>query len=179
MFDTMRYAVHGPCAEFRNAAGAKGGAIHGYQPICSPPPPPSPPHPGPHRHHDHRCVPANETDVYTMSCTQGWTCGNLVSTPQDVANFFFELLGPRSQTPAALLEPALLDEMLTFKLHNYFSYNLTQTHGEFGYGLGMMNFTSMYNDFDSILDPFWRIFHHTTPCAPWVVISSAPMLVRS
>jgi len=37
------------------------------------------------------------TTIWNQSSTiLGWTCGNLVATTQDVANFFWELLGPNS-----------------------------------------------------------------------------------
>ena len=36
----------------------------------------------------------NGTDVYRISCTNGWTCGNLVARTRDVARFFADLLGP-------------------------------------------------------------------------------------
>lgn len=144
LFATMQYGVHGPCGNFKTATGGKGGTISGYQPICKPPSPPSP-HPHPHPSHHHACVNASETDVVDMSSTQGWTCGNLLSSPADVADYFWWLLGPPSESNAtALLTPESMKELLTFKTENYFGRNKTcPNYSCFGYGLGMMNFTSM------------------------------------
>jgi hypothetical protein len=77
--------------------------------------------------------------VYDLSCLQGWTCGNLVAPTTSIADFFWSLLGPPSRdSSTALLRPESIKDILTFKLGTY----LGKT-GEFGYGLGMMNFTSM------------------------------------
>jgi len=43
----------------------------------------------------------------------GWTCGNMVAKPGDVANFFFELLGEKAQAP--LLSNASRAEMVDFQ----------------------------------------------------------------
>ena len=32
-------------------------------------------------------------DIYNLSCTNGWTCGNVISTGEDVAVFMRALLG--------------------------------------------------------------------------------------
>merc|ERR1712178_538942 len=78
-------------------------------------------------------------DVYTLSCLQGWTCGNLVAPTLSVAEFFWALLGPPSKDAStALLTPESMQEMLSFRTDLY----LGKAH-EFGYGLGLMNFTSM------------------------------------
>lgn len=44
----------------------------------------------------------------------GWTCGNLVGTTRDVAQFFYDLLHPDSDHP--LVSPRSRDEMTTFQL---------------------------------------------------------------
>ena len=62
----------------------------------------------------------------------------MVSTPADVANFFWSLLGPR----ADLLSPKMLAEMRSFLVHPYLD-QYGPNAGQFGYGLGLMNFTSM------------------------------------
>lgn len=117
LFKTMQYGVHGPCGKFATATrGTGGGSISGYQPICKPQPPPPPHRPPPPPRHHHPCVQPNQTDVVDMSSTQGWTCGNLMSTPTDVAEFFWHLLGPPSESKeTAFLTPASMKEMLTFK----------------------------------------------------------------
>jgi len=93
----MIFAKHGPCSEYPRAA-------HGYQ---QPPP--------------------GLYDVYNMSCLGGWTCGNMVSPVQNVADFVYNLYGP----PKAYVNQTTLDEMLNF---NYLSV------GDFPawYGIGTM-----------------------------------------
>lgn len=44
----------------------------------------------------------------------GWTCGNLVGTTRDVAQFFYDLLHPESNHP--LVSPQSRDEMTSFQL---------------------------------------------------------------
>ena len=64
------------------------------------------------------CVNANESDVRNMSSTQGWTCGNLVTTVDQVALYFWTLLGLDG---GGLLSPAMLKgEMLKFESCVYF-----------------------------------------------------------
>jgi len=138
----MKYAVHGPIGNFTTATGDGGTAVSGYQTVCRS-----------HRQeHGGRCLPvsmADDADVENMSSTQGWTCGNLMAPVSDVAAFYWGLLGP-TQNKERLLSEASLNEMLTFRTENYFGRNRSATGpGSFGYGLGMMNFTSMdwgFND---------------------------------
>lgn len=81
----------------------------------------------------------DDLDVYSLSCLQGWTCGNLVAPTISVADFFWTLLGPPSaDSTAALLQSDSINEILSFKLGPYLGNT-----DPFGYGLGMMNFTSM------------------------------------
>jgi len=88
---------------------------------------------------DHVIMSQKDLDVYDMSCLQGWTCGNLISPTISVAEFFWMLLGPPSKDPStALLRPESVQDMLSFRLGTYLG-----RAGEFGYGLGLMNFTSM------------------------------------
>ena len=121
--------LHGELHNFTDAKGRRNSSIHGYQKACTAPIGPD----------TDPCAPANETNVYTMSATQGWTCGNLISSPRDVATFFWELLGPPSTGDDPLLSAAMLEQMLSFKEAQYFD----ALSGVWGYGLGMMNFTSM------------------------------------
>lgn len=83
--------------------------------------------------------PANAStwvDVFGLSCTQGWTCGNLVATPRAVAEFFYLLLGERR-----LLSNRSLEAMQEWKPT---AFAKSQTHaGSFQYGLGLMDFNSM------------------------------------
>jgi hypothetical protein len=77
--------VHGPCSGFVTATGEAGGTtIHGYQSAG---------------HTEGLGV----VDTYGLSCLQGWTCGNMVTTPRNVARFFWLLLRPvsRSASPSA------------------------------------------------------------------------------
>ena len=121
----LRFAVHGLVENFTTASkGASGHGISGYQPVC----------PDPEEGY-RRCVMyTNQSDVRTMSSTQGWTCGNLMAPPRAVASFFYELLGPPSTGPNPLLSPESLRQMLTFKEQGYFGHR-----DVFGYGLGMVS----------------------------------------
>ena len=124
-FTGMFYGVHGPMQNFSTATGRVSGSVSGYQ----------------YARYHHQ-LPSAQADVSNMSSTQGWTCGNLVTTPAQVAAFFWDLLGP-GQT---LLMPSTLQQMLQFYSCQYFGGNGTcnkNARGSFGYGLGLMNFTSM------------------------------------
>ena len=141
-FGTTLFAAHGLLENFTTAvAGQRGASVHGYQPVCRQPPPP-PPHPQPPHaplRSESQCVWPNQSDVHNMSSSQGWTCGNMVAAPRDVARFFWELLGPPSaNASSALLAPPALAAMRTFVPGPYFG-----ARHPFGYGLGLMNFTSM------------------------------------
>jgi CubicO group peptidase (beta-lactamase class C family) len=74
------------------------------------------------------------SDVYNMSCTNGWTCGNLLSSAGDAAKFVKALLGPGER----VLNADLQNEML----------NLTAlTHGwsvGLPYGLGLMDLSHWF-----------------------------------
>eukprot|EP00928_Gymnodinium_smaydae_P072992 TRINITY_DN56265_c0_g1_i1.p1 TRINITY_DN56265_c0_g1~~TRINITY_DN56265_c0_g1_i1.p1 ORF type:complete len:417 (+),score=74.28 TRINITY_DN56265_c0_g1_i1:93-1343(+) len=68
-------------------------------------------------------------DVSNMSCTNGWTCGNLLSNGGDAAVFVRALLGKGDQ----VLSSKMQKEMLTFK-------PLSQGWGKgIPYGLGLMD----------------------------------------
>ena len=114
LFDGMGFAVHGPVGNFTTATDATGDvqAISGYQPLC-------------HEVAGRACRrgvnSTNESDVRSMSSTQGWTCGNMMAPPRAVASFFYELLGPPSREPNPILSPESLQQMLTFKTGSYFS----------------------------------------------------------
>ena len=116
-FESMRFGIHGKCRNFSGSNGKyDGSTISGYQ---------------------GRSYTWRNVDVRNLSVTQGWTCGNLVARPLDVAHFFWSLLGPgRQSTP--LMSNAALSEMLDFQHGPYFD-----GQGEFSYGLGLMNFSTM------------------------------------
>jgi len=70
-------------------------------------------------------------DVSSISCTNGWTCGNLMSSAGDAAFFVRALLGGEQ-----VLTAKTLKEMMSFKpLTQGWSTGLQ-------YGLGLMNLTS-------------------------------------
>eukprot|EP00040_Diaphanoeca_grandis_P024939 m.137793 g.137793 ORF g.137793 m.137793 type:complete len:447 (-) comp29948_c2_seq1:12-1352(-) len=125
-FNQMYYGVHGELKHFFDANKRTSSSIHGFQPMS--------------RFHN---LTANESDVINMSSTQGWTCGNLVAPPRDIASYFWRLLGPPSVGDTALLSAKTQREMLTFRVQQYFPSRSTALNASFGYGLGMMNFTSM------------------------------------
>jgi len=68
-------------------------------------------------------------DVYSVSCTNGWTCVNLISNGQDAAVFVRALLGKGNR----ILTQEMQDEMLSLKpLTTGWSVGLE-------YGLGVMD----------------------------------------
>ena len=71
--------------------------------------------------------------ISTLSVIHIYAGGNMVAQPIDVAEFFWQLLGTKT-----LLRGSLLSEMLTFREEMYL-----HSAGVSGYGLGVMNFTSM------------------------------------
>lgn len=124
-FQDMYYPIHGCCSNFSSAdPRRKGRTMHGYQKG---------------KYVEKGIVPNQEDlDVDSMSCLQGWTCGNLVAPTMSVADFFWALLGPPStDATSALLHTDSVKEMLAFQPGPYLGDTV------FGYGLGMMNFTSM------------------------------------
>jgi CubicO group peptidase (beta-lactamase class C family) len=114
-FDSMRFPVHGLCNDSRDSAGDHlNSSTHGYQLMCRDPshlPPPQ---------SKTSCVwEPGLQDTLDMSCTQGWTCGNMLAVPSDIAEFWWRLLGPdRGQHP--LLNSTTLAEMITFEQGHYF-----------------------------------------------------------
>jgi D-alanyl-D-alanine carboxypeptidase len=57
---------------------------------------------------DAQCLGCKDVKVMDMSCTNGFACGNLVSTPQSVARFLWHLFEGK------LLRPSTVQEMLDF-----------------------------------------------------------------
>ena len=89
-FKALYYGMHGPYSAFKTAVAADGthATVHGYQlPLdgtnCS------------------TFLGCPALDVYTMSASGGWTCGNLVSTSTSVADFYWALLGPERKKVCA------------------------------------------------------------------------------
>ena len=136
-FKETYYGVHGPCINFTDAQKRRSGVVSGYQPVCD-----SPFHPG-----RGDCVDfANQSNILHMSCTQGWTCGNLATTVSQVAAFFWQLLSPASGH--RILNATTLAHMLAFEKCSYFRHpkgklNCAKTGDNssrvWGYGLGLMN----------------------------------------
>jgi hypothetical protein len=125
-FNDIYYPVHGACSNFTSARpGRENSTMHGFQQD---------------KFIKKGIVPDEDAlDVISMSCLQGWTCGNLVAPTISIADFFWTLLGPPSLDPSTrLLRPDTLEEMLSFRNGTYLG-----EANPFGYGLGMMNFTSM------------------------------------
>jgi len=56
------------------------------------------------------CSQCQGKNVMDMSCTNGFTCGNMVSPPKDVARFMWHLF------EGHLLQPSSLQEMLSSQL---------------------------------------------------------------
>jgi CubicO group peptidase (beta-lactamase class C family) len=78
-------------------------------------------------------VPFNSSDVVDLidySCLNGWTMGNVATTPLDMVKFWHALLVDRS-----LLLPATLAQMMDF---HQFSSGFSPGAGA-GYGLGLMS----------------------------------------
>merc|ERR1712176_1606672 len=79
-----------------------------------------------HAYSDER---TQEVDVYDVSCTNGWTCGNLISTAADAAIFVKALLGGGER----VVKEKTKQEMLKFKpLDKTWALGLP-------YGLGLMD----------------------------------------
>ena len=138
-FEETRFPVHGPCYGFVTATGEAGGTtIHGYQSAG---------------HTEGLGV----VDTYGLSCTQGWTCGNMVTTPRNVARFFWRLLRPvsRSASPSASAraahaeggglasQGALISNASLTQMRAWLPTGLRPGDVTFEYGLGLMNFNSM------------------------------------
>ena len=69
--------------------------------------------------------------------------GNLETSANVVSDFFYALLGPERHK-YGILKDETLATMLDFKTGAYFGRNRSDAApGAFGYGVGMMNFTSM------------------------------------
>ena len=117
-FAATRFPVHGRCSAFETATRRTGHtSVHGYE-------------------NPRATSGLGAVDTSGLSCTQGWTCGNAVSTPREVARFFWLLLGP----PRALLSPASLRQMMTWQPTQF---RPSPSKGNFSYGLGLMDFNSM------------------------------------
>jgi len=98
-----RFAVHGPCSEYTK--------VHAYScgSDCTSEMPP--------------------LDMYNVSCTNGWTCGNLITNAAGAAAFVRALLGKGNR----ILSEASQKEMLKFR-------PITKGFGTgLGYGLGVMD----------------------------------------
>ena len=138
-FEETHFPVHGPCSGFVTATGEAGGTtIHGYQSAG---------------HTEGLGV----VDTYGLSCTQGWTCGNMVTTPRNVARFFWRLLRPvsRSASPSTSARAAhaegggvasqgpLISNDSLAQMRAWLPTGLRPGDVTFEYGLGLMNFNSM------------------------------------
>jgi D-alanyl-D-alanine carboxypeptidase len=87
-----------------------------------------------------QCADCKDVNVMDMSCTNGFGCGNLVSTPQEVARFVWQLFEGK------LLRPSTVQEMLHFtrfgtpgksgRSHTDFCNDASNTPG-IAYGLGV------------------------------------------
>ena len=85
----------------------------------------------------------NGTDVYRISCTNGWTCGNLVARTRDVARFFADLLGPlhnnNNDTRAAAAEQFQKGGIVSnTSLHAMTRFVQLDPSNVLRYGLGLM-----------------------------------------
>jgi len=75
-------------------------------------------------------------DVHNLSCTNGWTCGNLLSNAADAAYFVRALLGSDQ-----VLSEGMRQEMLNFS-----TFTLGWSQGR-RYGLGVMDIEHFVRDF--------------------------------
>merc|ERR1711972_810684 len=84
---------------------------------------------------DGSCTACKPADVSNMSCTNGFTCGNLVAPPMEVARFVWALFMRK------LLKPGTMKEMLDYKMLGTSGSTDGQTCGGFCsgclYGLGV------------------------------------------
>ena len=79
-FGRTKFALHGACRNFSN--------VHGYEPDDE--------------------IGLN-FDTAFMSCTNGWTCGNMYAPAEEVNDFVWALYGPE----AAIVSPASVAAMTT------------------------------------------------------------------
>ena len=133
----LYFPTHGKCSSFRTADGTAGSTVHGLQPLRQRPFGPRP------LIHDpglqYACVPDKgaQSDARKMSCTQGWTCGNLVARAEDVAEFWWQLFGSRS-----ILQEGTLRKMTEFWRQAFFKDFPPECYHDcpkFGYGYGVMD----------------------------------------
>jgi len=75
-------------------------------------------------------------DVYNLSCTNGWTCGNLMSNGADAARFVRALLGQGEQVVSVASQQEML---ITQHLSQGWSKGLP-------YGLGLMDFSGLVKE---------------------------------
>jgi CubicO group peptidase (beta-lactamase class C family) len=78
----------------------------------------------------------NDVDVYDVSCTNGWTCGNLLSSAGDAAIFARALLGNEER----VVKKSTREEMVKF---HPFDAEKAWSAG-IHYGLGVMDFSARY-----------------------------------
>jgi CubicO group peptidase (beta-lactamase class C family) len=106
------FALHGPCAKYTK--------VHAYT----------------KQHLTHNPYQAEWVDVYNFSCTNGWTCGNLMSTGADAARFVRALLGDGERVLSAALQKEML---ITQPFSRGWSKGLP-------YGLGLMDFSGLVHE---------------------------------
>lgn len=58
---------------------------------------------------DHKLDPNNYTDLYHYSCLNGWTMGNIATSPSDVMRFYHSI------ATTQIINSTTLSQMLTFK----------------------------------------------------------------
>jgi len=91
-FPDTRFALHGPCSNFTDVKGRLiSPRVHGYEPD------------------DH--IGLNQ-DTYYMSCTNGWTCGNIAAPVSEISSFVYSLYGPESEvvSPASAKRMQVIQE---------------------------------------------------------------------
>jgi len=78
-------------------------------------------------------------DVWDWSCMYGWMCGSLIADAQSVADFAYDLYGPRH----ALVSRSSLAQMLDFQM--------LEPPIMLGYGLGTMLVQPTMNEVENIM----------------------------
>lgn len=76
-------------------------------------------------------------DLLNKSCLNGWTMGNIATTPKDLSSFFFDLFNLPGRAGGFLKKPSL-DSMMQFKRLNDTWCEGPNGPGSCRYGMGML-----------------------------------------
>lgn len=86
----------------------------------------------------HQYNPGKHIDMRRASCLNGWTMGNIMTTGQDMAQFYYDLFG-RAESGTGLLKAETLQQMLHFKTmeDDDWCFGADEEAGVCQYGFGL------------------------------------------